>query len=142
KATQRKHELSVSLSGEPLWVHADAVRLEQIVGNLLTNAVKYTDPGGQIWLTLEREGNEAVLRERDRGIGIAREGLARIFALFQQADKSLDRSEGGLGVGLTVVHRIVEMHGGRVEAKGAGLGTGRWPLTEVVRRTGRRFAPC
>jgi CheY-like chemotaxis protein len=124
KAMQRKHELSVSLPAEPLWAHADAVRLEQIIGNLLTNAVKYTDPGGHSWLTLERESNEAVLRVRDTGIGIAPEVLPRIFDLFTQANESLDRSEGGLGVGLTVVQRIVEMHGGRVEAKSAGLGHG------------------
>jgi CheY-like chemotaxis protein len=124
KATQRKHELSVSLSGELLCVHADAVRLEQIVGNLLTNAVKHTDPGGQIWLTLERESNDAILRVRDTGIGIAPQVLPRIFDLFAQADESLDRSEGGLGIGLTIVQRIVEMHGGRVEAKSPGLGHG------------------
>jgi two-component system CheB/CheR fusion protein len=121
---QRKHELSVSLSNEALRVHTDAVRLEQVVGNLLTNAVKYTDPGGKIWLTLERESNDAVLRVRDTGIGIGPEVLPRIFDLFTQADRSLDRSEGGLGVGPTVVQRIVEMHGGRVKAKSAGLGHG------------------
>jgi PAS domain S-box-containing protein len=124
KAQQRKHELSVSLPPEPLWVHADAVRLEQIVGNLLNNAVKYTDPGGHIWLKLERENHEAVLRVQDTGIGISSEVLPGIFDLFTQADKSLDRSEGGLGVGLTIVQRVVEMHGGRVEAKSPGLGHG------------------
>ena len=84
--------------------------------NLLNNAAKYTDEGGQIWLSLQQEGNEAVLQVRDSGVGIAPELLPRIFDLFTQAERSLARSQGGLGIGLSLVQRIVEMHGGKVAA--------------------------
>ena len=120
---QRKHELTVSLPTQATWVHADAARLEQVVVNLLTNAAKYTDPGGHIWLTLQQEGEEAVLRVRDSGVGIAPEVLPRIFDLFTQAERSLDRSQGGLGIGLALVQRLVEMHGGTVAASSV-LGKG------------------
>jgi PAS domain S-box-containing protein len=112
--------LSVSLPTESICVEADPARLQQIVGNLLTNAAKYTDPGGSIWLTAEREGDQLVLRVRDTGIGIAAEMLPRIFDLFVQAERRLDRSHGGLGVGLTLVRRLVEMHGGSVTAHSDG----------------------
>jgi anti-sigma regulatory factor (Ser/Thr protein kinase) len=95
---------------------SDAGRLEQVVVNLLTNAAKYTDSGGSVWLTLQQEGEEAVLRVRDTGVGIAPEVLPRIFDLFTQAERSLDRSQGGLGIGLALVQRLVEMHGGTVVA--------------------------
>jgi PAS domain S-box-containing protein len=121
---QRQHELSVSLPPEPVWLFADPTRTEQVVVNLLTNAAKYTDERGRVWLTLRQEEDEAVLRVRDSGLGIASDLLPRIFDLFTQADRSLDRAQGGLGVGLTVVQRIVEMHGGTVEASSAGLGHG------------------
>ena len=91
--------------------------------NLLTNAAKYTDPGGQVWLTVQLEGEEAVLRVRDTGVGIAPEILPRIFDLFTQAERSLDRSQGGLGIGLALVQRLVEMHGGSV-AVSSVLGQG------------------
>ena len=120
---QRRHELTVSLPPQPIWLHADAARLEQVVVNLLTNAAKYTDEGGHIWLTVQQEGEEAVLRVRDTGVGIAPELLPRIFDLFTQAERSLDRSQGGLGIGLALVQRLVEMHGGTVEAYSA-LGQG------------------
>ncbi len=120
---QRRHQLTVSLSPEPIWLRADVTRLEEVVVNLLTNAAKYTDEGGRIALTLEREGDEAVLRVRDTGVGIAPELLPRIFDLFTQAERSLDRSQGGLGVGLTVVQKLVEMHRGKVEVYSA-LGQG------------------
>jgi PAS domain S-box-containing protein len=113
---QRKHELTVSLPSQPIWLHADASRLEQVIVNLLTNAAKYTDLGGHIWLTVQQEGEQAVLRVRDTGVGIAPEILPRIFDLFTQAERSLDRSQGGLGIGLALVQRLVEMHGGTVEA--------------------------
>jgi len=113
---QRRHELKVSLSAQPIWLNADAARLEQVVVNLLTNAAKYTADGGHIWLTVQQEGDEAVLRVRDTGVGIAPELLPHIFDLFTQAERSLARSEGGLGIGLCLVQRLVEMHGGRVEA--------------------------
>jgi PAS domain S-box-containing protein len=111
---QRKHELTVSLPTQAIWVHADAARLEQVVVNLLTNAAKYTDQGGHVWLTVQQEGKEAVLCVRDTGIGIAPEILPRIFELFTQAERSLDRAQGGLGIGLALVQRLVEMHGGTV----------------------------
>ena len=113
---QRGHELTVSLPPQPIWLHADAARLEQIVVNLLTNAAKYTEHGGHIWLSVEQEGNDCVLRVRDTGIGIAPELLPRVFDLFTQAERSLARSQGGLGIGLALVQRLVEMHHGRVEA--------------------------
>ena len=120
---QRKHELTVSLPMQAIWVHADAARLEQVVVNLLTNAAKYTDQGGHVWLTVQQEGEEAMLRVRDTGIGIAPEVLPRIFDLFTQAERSLDRAQGGLGIGLALVQRLVEMHGGSVAASSA-LGEG------------------
>ncbi len=112
---QRRHELTVSLPAHPIWLHADAARLEQVVVNLLTNAAKYTDEGGHIWLTVEQEGEAAVLRVRDTGTGIDPELLPRIFDLFTQAERSLDRSQGGLGIGLCLVQRLVDLHGGTVE---------------------------
>ena len=113
---QRRHTLSLSLPRAPIWIHADAARIEQVVVNLLNNAAKYTNEGGRIWLTVQQEGQEAVIRVRDTGIGIAPELLPRIFDLFTQADRTLDRSEGGLGIGLALVERLVVMHGGKVEA--------------------------
>ncbi|HBI45752.1 MAG TPA: hypothetical protein DDY78_23305, partial [Planctomycetales bacterium] len=120
---QRGHELTVSLPPQPIWLNADAARLQQVVVNLLTNAAKYTADGGRIWLSVQQEGGECVLRLRDTGVGIAPEILPRIFDLFTQAERSLDRSQGGLGIGLALVHRLVEMHQGRVEAYSA-LGQG------------------
>jgi signal transduction histidine kinase len=112
---QHGHELTVSFPQQPVRLQADAGRLEQIVVNLLTNAAKYTERGGHIWVSVEQEGNECVLRVRDTGVGIAPELLAFVFDLFTQAERSLSRSQGGLGVGLALVRRLVEMHGGRVE---------------------------
>jgi PAS domain S-box-containing protein len=120
---QRKHELTVSLPMQAIWVNADAARLEQVIVNLLANAAKYTEPRGQVWLTLEQEDEEAVIRVRDTGIGIAPETLPRIFDLFTQAERSLDRSQGGLGIGLALAQRVVDMHGGTVTAQSA-LGQG------------------
>jgi len=114
--SQRRHELSVSMPSQPLWVNADPSRLEQVLVNLLTNAAKYTDEGGHIELSVEREGDEAVLRVRDTGIGIASELLPHIFDLFTQGQRSLDRAQGGLGIGLSLVQKLVELHGGTVEA--------------------------
>ena len=112
---QHRHELTVSLSPQPLWLHADASRLEQVVVNLLTNAAKFTTEGGRISIAVQREGDEAVLRVKDTGVGIAAELLPHIFELFTQAERSLDRSQGGLGIGLSLVQRLAEMHEGRVE---------------------------
>ncbi len=113
---QRRHELTVSVAPQPIWLHADAARLEQVVVNLLTNAAKYTDEEGHIWFSVLQEGDECVLRVRDTGVGISPELLPRVFELFTQAERSLDRSQGGLGIGLALVHRLVEMHHGRVDA--------------------------
>jgi len=111
------------LPTDPIWLAADAGRLEQAVVNLLTNAAKYTDEGGHIWLTLEREGDRAVLRVRDDGVGISAELLPHVFDLFTQEERSLDRAQGGLGIGLSLVRRLVELHGGTIGAtstRGAG----------------------
>jgi signal transduction histidine kinase/ActR/RegA family two-component response regulator len=127
---KRQHQLTVSLPPEPLWLEADPVRLEQILANLLNNAAKYTDPGGRIWLTAERvrgtrdAAEDVVLRVRDNGIGIPPEMRARIFEAFAQADQSLDRSQGGLGIGLTLVRLLAELHGGAVEVHSEGAGKG------------------
>ena len=113
---QRRHALDVSLPPVPIWLHADAARLEQVLVNLLTNAAKYTDAGGRIALSVERTGDTTVLRVSDSGIGIAPDLLPHIFDLFTQAERSLDRSQGGLGIGLCLVRQLVELHGGTVEA--------------------------
>ena len=120
---QHRHTLELTMQPQQIWLYADASRLEQVVVNLLTNAVKYTNDTGIISVSFQQEGDEAVLRVRDSGIGIAPELLPRIFDLFTQAERSLDRSQGGLGIGLSLVQRLVEMHGGRVEAH-SSLGQG------------------
>ncbi len=113
---QRRQELSVSLPIEPIWLHADASRLEQVVVNLLTNATKFTDEGGHIWLTVQKERDECVIRVRDSGVGIAPTLLPHVFDLFTQAERSLDRSQGGLGIGLALVQSLTALHGGTVDA--------------------------
>jgi PAS domain S-box-containing protein len=113
---QRRHEVTVSLPPDPIWLLADPARLEQVLVNLLTNAAKYTDEGGHIWLTVQQEADTCVLRVRDTGVGIAAALLPRIFDLFTQAERLLDRAQGGLGIGLCLVQRLVELHGGTVEA--------------------------
>ena len=131
----RHHEVSVTLPRKPLRTLGDAVRLEQVIVNLLTNAAKYTEPGGLLRVGLERAGTEAEIRVKDTGIGMARELLGRVFNLFEQADRPLDRSQGGLGIGLTLVKNLVELHGGTIEARSEGPGQGsefivRLPLAE------------
>ena len=121
---ERAHRVTVSFPRSPLDLDGDQTRLEQVVVNLLTNAAKYTEHGGFIEVTLTQEGQEGVLRVRDNGVGIAREMLPRVFDLFAQGERELDRAPGGLGIGLTVVRRIVELHEGRVEAHSDGIGTG------------------
>src|SRR4029078_293424 len=118
------HQCSVRLPPESLPLDADPVRLAQVVGNLLTNAAKYTEANGSIWLTVEREGDETVLKVRDNGIGIAPAMLPRIFELFVQVDHASTKAQGGLGIGLTLVKNLVEMHNGTVEARSEGLGRG------------------
>jgi PAS domain S-box-containing protein len=118
------HELTVSLPDEPIYLDADPARLAQIVGNLLNNACKFSDRNGRVSLSVEREGTQIVIRVRDEGIGIAPEHLSRIFEMFAQVDSSLHRSRDGLGIGLTLVKTLVEMHGGTVQVHSEGVGRG------------------
>ncbi|MDZ4818345.1 MAG: ATP-binding protein [Planctomycetota bacterium] len=120
----RKHEFSVSLPTQPIWVDADPSRLEQIFVNLLHNAAKYTDCGGLIRLSVSSTNGEASIKVWDNGLGIPPEMLPNIFDLFTQVDATLSRSHGGLGVGLALVRTLVEMHDGRVQAFSAGLKKG------------------
>jgi signal transduction histidine kinase/CheY-like chemotaxis protein len=120
----KRHELCVAVPDEPIRVIGDAARLAQVLTNLLINAAKYTEEGGRLSLTARREGGEAVLAVRDTGIGIPPDMLAAVFDLFIQVEHSIDRSQGGLGVGLTLVKRLVEMHGGSVRASSPGVGQG------------------
>jgi PAS domain S-box-containing protein len=121
---QRQHELTVTMSQESVHVEADRVRLAQVFMNLLNNAAKYTPSPGHIWLNVEQAGDIVVVRVKDTGIGIAAENLPRVFDLFYQVDRSFTRSEGGLGLGLTLVHRLAEMHGGKVEVRSDGVNRG------------------
>lgn len=114
---QRRHELVVSLPEKTVCLYADAARLQQVVVNLLANAAKFMDDAGEIALTVQEEGDVAVLRVRDHGIGISAEALPHIFDLFTQANQSIDRAQGGLGIGLSLVKRLVEMHEGRVDVQ-------------------------
>jgi PAS domain S-box-containing protein len=123
-AEDRGHQLAVSLAPEPVWLEADPVRLEQVFTNLLSNAVKFTEDGGNISLSAERQGQEMVVRVRDTGVGIPPDLLPRIFDLFTQGDRSLDRVRDGLGIGLTLSRRLVELHGGTIEAYSDGVGRG------------------
>ena len=141
------HELTVTVPMEPIYLEADAARLAQVVGNLLNNACKFTDKGGHVWLTVEREEPFIVIRVRDNGIGIAPDQLPRLFGMFAQVDTSLERSRDGLGIGLTLVKTLVEMHGGSVEARSEGLGRGsefvvRLPLVEVAMPKAPEPAPA
>lgn len=118
------HQLTVNLPAEPVPLNADLTRLAQVFLNLLNNSAKYTDRGGQIWLSAERQDDTVVVRVRDNGAGIPPQMLPRIFEMFTQVDRSLERAQGGLGIGLTLVRRLVEMHGGSVEAHSEGTGKG------------------
>jgi signal transduction histidine kinase len=109
---------------EPIYLDGDAVRLAQLFGNPLNNACKYTNRGGRIELIVERLGSDAVVSIKDSGVGIPLDMLDTIFDLFAQVDRSLERSQGGLGIGLTLVKRLVEMHGGAVQAFNEGSGRG------------------
>ena len=151
---QRRHELTVSLPPESICLQADAARLEQVLVNLLTNAAKYTEEGGHVWLTVELEvagtlrvpspatdgtrsvpATEVVIRVRDNGVGIDPALLPLIFDLFTQAERSLDRSQGGLGIGLALVQRLTELHGGKVEVESA-LGYGSEFVVRLPLRSG------
>src|SRR5262245_14280038 len=134
-----QHQLEVAFPSEPVWLNGDPARLIQVFANLLNNSAKYTDPGGRIVLQAELGSTGpdqqtadstapgaawVTIRLRDTGVGISREQLRSVFELFTQANRSLDRPQGGLGIGLTLVRRLVEMHGGTVEAQSEGLGRG------------------
>lgn len=119
-----KQELNIQLPAETITLDADAHRLQQVLWNLLSNAAKYSPAGSKIELRAERVGNELFLTVRDAGIGISAEMLPRVFDMFVQADRTLDRSQGGLGIGLTLAQRIVQMHGGSIQGKSAGIGNG------------------
>ncbi len=121
---ERKHTLEVSIDRGNLWVSADATRLEQVVVNLLNNAAKYSENSGLIRLEARLEADQVLIQVTDRGVGISPEKLPQMFELFAQGDRSLARSEGGLGIGLTVVKKLVEMHGGTITARSEGVGKG------------------
>jgi len=120
----KRHDLAVEVRDRPLPLWADPDRIEQVIDNLLSNATKYTPEGGRVGVVAAREGNEAVLTVTDDGIGIPPEMLDRVFQLFALADRSLDRTAGGLGLGLSLVDRLVALHGGTVVAQSEGEGTG------------------
>jgi PAS domain S-box-containing protein len=118
------HDLTIDAPPDPIFVDADATRLAQVFSNLLNNAAKYTERGGHVTLTVERQGSDAVVGVRDTGVGIPAHMLPKVFEMFTQVDRSLERSQGGLGIGLSLVKGLVEMHGGSVEAKSDGHGMG------------------
>jgi CheY-like chemotaxis protein/anti-sigma regulatory factor (Ser/Thr protein kinase) len=124
KASERTHHHTLIEELDPAWVEADSIRLDQIISNLVVNAVKYTPAGGTVRVSVKREGQEAVLRVADNGIGLSPELAARAFELFVQGDRDLDRSQGGLGIGLTLVRRLAEMHGGSASVHSDGVGKG------------------
>ena len=132
-----RHALKLDMPDDPIWLDADLMRLSQVVSNLLNNAAKYTPEGGAILLSTRREGAEAVVTVADNGVGIPSDMLPRVFDLFTQVRDNLDRSRGGLGIGLALVKQLVEMHGGSITAESAGPGQGsafrlRLPVMEVA----------
>jgi signal transduction histidine kinase len=121
---QANHELTITLPPDPIHVDADVTRLAQVFSNLLNNAAKYTERGGRVQLTVQRLDGEAVVSVKDNGIGIPVHMLQQVFEMFTQVDRNLERAQGGLGIGLSIVKRLVEMHGGSVEARSDGHGLG------------------
>ena len=121
---EREHELAVTLPRQAIYVDADRVRLAQVLMNLLTNAAKYTPKPGKIWLNVDPAGGQVLVRVKDTGVGLSAESLAHVFDMFYQVDHSYARSEGGLGLGLTLVRQLVEMHGGIIEARSPGINQG------------------
>lgn len=137
----KRHELKLSLPEGPLPLRADPVRLAQVLSNLLNNAAKYTPPNGRIEVAAERHEGQVLLRVRDSGVGIPGPMLERVFDLFVQADRSLDRSDGGLGIGLTLARRLVEMHGGTIRAESEGPGAGSEFVVRLPVRSDAAAAP-
>ena len=130
------HELTINLPNNPLWMEGDASRLSQIIVNLLNNAAKYTADHGEIILTLAKSDGYALLQVEDNGVGIPPEMLGEVFEMFTQVNRTLDRAQGGLGIGLSLVRRLAQLHGGDVSAASAGLGRGslftvRLPMANV-----------
>ncbi len=141
---EKGHELTVVSSDEPLYVNGDLTRLVQCVGNVLANAAKYTDRGGKIRVQARGEDSHAVIEVADNGSGIAPDLLPRVFDLFMQSDRTLDRAQGGLGIGLSIVKRLIEMHYGQVMARSPGLGCGatfEMRLPRITRPRERREEP-
>ncbi len=141
-----RHELSVDIPSEPLTVEADPTRLGQVFSNLLNNAAKYTPDGGRLEVVARREKGEVLVSVTDNGVGIPGEMLPKVFEMFSQVGRNLDRSQGGLGIGLTLVRRLTEMHGGSVGAESHGIGTGstfsvRIPLANPRRVEARKESP-
>ena len=141
-----QHKLTIDLAPQPLWVEGDSTRLEQIISNLLNNAAKYTEPGGRITITLGRDADSALLTVQDTGIGMTPELQTRVFELFVQDDRSLDRARGGLGIGLTLVQSLVELHEGTVSVSSPGPGQGskfevRLPVIECPSSQTANVAP-
>jgi signal transduction histidine kinase/CheY-like chemotaxis protein len=135
-------QLAITLPQEPIIVHGDPVRLGQVFSNLLNNAAKYTNAGGQIWFTARKQGDEAVISVRDTGIGIAADVLPNVFDMFMQVDRATNRAQGGLGIGLTLVRSLVELHDGSVSVQSEGPGTGsefvvRLPVVAEKQRSAR-----
>jgi two-component system, sensor histidine kinase len=135
-----RHQLTVDMPAEAITVLGDPVRLTQVFANILTNAAKYTDAGGEIALTVRTDGGHASIAVRDNGIGIPADHLASVFDMFTQVDRSSRRTQGGLGIGLTLVRSLVDLHGGRVEARSAGLGQGSEFIVELPVMAGRATA--
>lgn len=135
---EAQHIVSVTIPPEPIHLHADPTRLVQVLSNLLSNAAKYTQREGHIWLAVERQDNEAVIAVRDTGIGIAPEMLDRIFEMFTQVNRSLETSRSGLGVGLALAKRLIEMHDGTIEAKSSGPGQGSEFIVRLPLHTGKK----
>jgi CheY-like chemotaxis protein len=121
---KKRHQISLSITSRRMTLEGDPTRLEQILINLLANAAKYSEDGGRIWLSAEPEAAELVIKVKDAGIGISPEKLPEMFELFAQADRSLAHSEGGLGIGLALVRKLTELHGGSVTAASEGPGKG------------------
>ena len=132
---RQNHELVVNVSPQPIYIEGDLTRLTQIVGNILSNAIKYTDDGGRIELDAGARGEVVEIRVRDNGIGIEPDALPAVFDLFTQASRSFERTQAGLGIGLALVKRLVELHGGQVEARSAGLGKGSEFVVQLPRQS-------